>query len=144
MLLRHYSSQGFLIEVTDMRLGIAFLSCAALLADTASAHHSFAMFDNQKDVTIEGTVKSFQWTNPHTWIQLMVKDANGNEAEWSIEGQSPNGLVRQGWQKLSLKAGDHAVVVIHPLKDGTTGGSVVRVTVNGELVGRPGGPPPPP
>ena len=82
-----------------MRLGIAFFSCAAVLAGSAQAHHSFAMFDNQKDVTIEGTVKSFQWTNPHTWIQLMVKDANGTEAEWSLEGQSPNGLVRQGWQK---------------------------------------------
>jgi len=133
-----------LIEVTDMKFGIAVFGCAALLGSTAQAHHSFAMFDNQKDVTIEGTVKNFQWTNPHTWIQLMVKDANGTEAEWSIEGQSPNGLVRQGWQKLSLKPGDRAVVVIHPLKDGSNGGSVVRVTVNGTLVGRPGGPGGPP
>jgi Family of unknown function (DUF6152) len=112
---------------------------ATLVSGIATSHHSFAMFDNAKDVVLEGTVKEFQWTNPHTWIQLMVTDASGKQVEWSIEGASPNGLVRQGWTRNSLKPGDKATVVIHPLKDGKNGGSVVRVTVNGQVLGRAGG-----
>ena len=116
---------------------IILAGAAALLAVApASAHHSFAMFDNQKNVTLEGTVKEFQWTNPHSWIQLVVKDpATGKEVEDSIEGGSPNGLSRSGWKRTSLKAGDKAVAIIHPLKDGTNGGSLVSVSVNGVQIG---------
>lgn len=110
---------------------------AASLAVPAFAHHSFAMFDNQKDLTLEGTIKEFQWTNPHSWIQVMVKDESGKEVEWSIEGGSPNSLRRNGWQRTSLKPGDKVVVVTHPLKDGSPGGSLVSVSVNGQLVGNP-------
>ena len=108
-----------------------------LIASGASAHHSFAMFDSQKNVTLNGTVKEFQWTNPHSWIQVMVKDASGKDIEWSIEGGSPNGLARQGWKRTSLKAGDKVAIVIHPLKDGTSGGSLVDVSVDGKRVGGP-------
>jgi hypothetical protein len=102
----------------------------ALIGGGASAHHSFAMFDNQKNMTLEGVVREFQWTNPHSWVQLTVKDAaTGKDAEWSIEGGSPNGLARQGWKR------DKAVLVIHPLKDGTNGGSLVTTTVNGQAIG---------
>ncbi len=76
-----------------IRFGMA---AALLVALPASAHHSFAMFDNAKEQTLEGTVKEFQWTNPHAWVQLMVKDAQGTLVEWSIECASPNGLRRQG------------------------------------------------
>lgn len=110
---------------------------AASLAVPAFAHHSFAMFDNQKDLTLEGTIKEFQWTNPHSWIQVMVKDESGKEVEWSIEGGSPNSLRRNGWQRTSLKPGDKVVVITHPLKDGSPGGSLVSVSVNGQLVGNP-------
>jgi hypothetical protein len=110
---------------------------AAALAVPALAHHSFAMFDNQKDVTLEGTIKEFQWTNPHSWIQVMVKDESGKEVEWSIEGGSPNSLSRNGWKRTSLKPGDKVVVITHPLKDGSAGGSLVSVSVNGQLVGNP-------
>jgi hypothetical protein len=96
------------------------------------------MFDNQKTVTLEGTVKEFQWTNPHTWIQIVVKDPSGKDVEWSVEGGSPNGLSRDGWSRQSLKPGDKATVVIHPLKDGTNGGSLVSATVNGQAVGKRG------
>ena len=113
--------------------GVAVVSLAA--AAPASAHHSFAMFDNQKNVTLEGTIKEFQWTNPHSWVQIVVKDASGKDVEWSIEGGSPNGLARSGWKRTSIKPGDKAVVVIHPLKDGTAGGSLVTVTINGVKVG---------
>ncbi len=108
-----------------------------LAATPALAHHSFAMFDNSKEMTIEGTVKEFQWTNPHTWVQVMVLDkATGKEVEWSVEGGSPNGLSRQGWTRRSAAAGDKVVIAIHPLKDGSPGGSLISMTVNGKKVGR--------
>ena len=109
-------------------------TAAVCVAGPALAHHSFAMFDSAKTVTLDGTVKEFQWTNPHTWIQIMVKDPSGKEVEWSIEGGSPNGLGRQGWKRTSLKPGDHAVLTIHPLKEGNTGGSLISATVNGQPI----------
>ena len=97
------------------------------------------MFDNQKTVTLVGAVKEFQWTNPHSWIQLLVKDpASGKVVEWSIEGGPPDNLLRQGWKRTSLKAGDNATVVIHPIKDGTNGGSLVSAAVDGMPIGSTG------
>lgn len=94
-------------------------------AHAASAHHSFAMFDATKEVTVDGVVRDFQWTNPHTWIQLTVSH-NGVQEDYSIEGSSPNGLQRHGWTRNTLKAGDSVKIVIHPLRDGRNGGSFVR------------------
>jgi len=114
------------------------LAATALVAagsTPALAHHSFALFDAQKSMTLEGRVKQFQWTNPHTWIQLMVVDAAGKEAEWSIEASSAITMSRQGWTRVALKPGDHVTVVIHPLKDGTRGGSLVSAEVNGQPIG---------
>ena len=122
-----------------MKARLAKLVFGALLAAAPSAvlaHHSFAMFDNQKTVTLEGTVVEFQWTNPHVWIELRVRQPNNNsDAEWSIEGGSAASLARQGWRRGALKPGDRASVTIHPLKDGTNGGLLVAVTVNGQQVG---------
>jgi len=111
-------------------LSFAALASASLLigAPAATAHHSFAMFDNAKEQTLVGTVKEFQWTNPHTWLQLMV-DESGKQVEWSIEGSSPNGLARRGWSRTSFKPGDKVTVIIHPLKDGAKGGSYVKATL---------------
>jgi hypothetical protein len=117
----------------------AVFAGALMSTSAASAHHSFAMFDGQKTVTVDGVVKEFQWANPHSWIQLTVKDASGKDVEWSIEGGSPSVLVRQGWRKTSMKPGDQAQVVIHPMKDGTPGGSLIKASVNGQpIVGAPG------
>jgi len=127
-----------------MKTKFAFLVSAALcIAPQASfAHHSFAAFDNAKTVTITGTVKEFQWTNPHAWIQVMVQGANGASEEWSVEGGSPNQLSRSGWKKLSLKPGDKISVKIHPLKAGDRGGSMMTVSLaDGTVLG--GGPPAP-
>ena len=118
---------------TRMALVIGALGLA--VAGPALAHHAFAMFDTNREVTLDGTVKEFQWTNPHTWVQLLVKDSAGKEVEWSIEGSSPNNLARFGWTRTSLKAGDHVQAVVHPLKDGSIGGSLVKITVNGQVVG---------
>jgi Family of unknown function (DUF6152) len=92
----------------------------------AHAHHSFAMFEADKQVTLAGTVREFQFTNPHCWIQLLVpKDDGSGAVEWSIEMAAPAHLVRSGWSRATVKAGDKISVVIHPLKDGTAGGSFV-------------------
>src|SRR5262249_3631555 len=77
--------------------GIAII----MLAIPAVAHHSFAMFDASKTVTLQGTVKEFHWTNPHSWIFLTVA-GEGQPAEWPIELGSPAGLMRQGWVPKTL------------------------------------------
>ena len=116
-------------------LGTVLSALGLALAAPATAHHAFAMFDTNREVTLEGTVREFQWTNPHTWVQLLVKDASGKEVEWSIEGSSPNNLARFGWTRNSIKSGDRVQAVVHPLKDGSIGGSLVKITVNGQVVG---------
>ncbi len=121
------------------RFIFAAAAVVASIAVPVWAHHSFAMFDNEKELTLEGIIKEFQWTNPHTWTQVLVKDESGKEVEWSIEGGSPNSLSRAGWKRTSIKPGDKATLVIHPLKNGSPGGSLMRITVNGQLVGTPRG-----
>ena len=118
------------------RLFLSALAVGALAgAAPAGAHHSFAMFDQSKRVTLNGTVKEFQWTNPHSWIQLNVANGGANE-EWAIEALSPNVLGRQGWKKNSLKAGDKVTVVINPLRDNGKGGNLISVTLaNGTTLG---------
>lgn len=111
----------------------AFAAGAGMLvpAGPATAHHSFAMFDRGRTVTLSGAVKDWQWVNPHTWLQLTVRDASGAEVEWSIEGRSPNVLSRRGWTRSVLGRGDKVTVVIYPLKSGESGGAIVRITLPG-------------
>ena len=116
-------------------LGALLVATGLALAGPALAHHAFAMFDTNREVMLDGTVKEFQWTNPHTWVQLWVREPDGRAVEWSIEGSSPNNLARFGWTRNSLKTGDHVQAVVHPLKDGSIGGSLVKITVNGQVVG---------
>jgi hypothetical protein len=113
------------------------LLSVSAVALPALAHHSFAMFDNEREMTLVGTVKEFQWTNPHAWLQVMVPSADGKAIEWSIEMTSPNGLKRSGWRPTTIKAGDKVTAIIHPLKSGETGGSLVMVTLpDGKVMGR--------
>ena len=115
--------------------GIA-LSAAA----PAFAHHSFAMFDRAKVANMSGTVKEYEWTNPHVWVHLMVADAGGKAVEWSFEMQSVAQDTRAGWRADSVKPGDKISVEFHPLKDGTRGGQLMSaVLANGKRLG----PPPP-
>jgi hypothetical protein len=105
----------------------------------ALAHHSGAMFDATRTVTLQGKVKAFQWTNPHCFIQLLVKSPDGrNEKEWSVEMGSPGQLYRNGWRPASIRAGDQLTVVINPLRDGTAGGVYVSATTTD---GKPAGTP---
>lgn len=100
-----------------------------LHAGEARAHHSTAMFDQARTVKLVGTVRQFQWTNPHSWIQLDVTNAAGAVEEWSIEGNSPNQLIRLGWRPGTLKPGDMITVLVKPMKDGAKGGMFVEVTL---------------
>ena len=107
-------------------LGLAGVA-VAMYAIPAFAHHSFAMFDAEKRMTLEGTVKEFQWTNPHSWILMMVKNPAGVEEQWAIELGAPGGLARQGWVPKTLTPGMAVTATIHPLKDGTHGGQFMAV-----------------
>jgi hypothetical protein len=107
--------------------GAALLMALLAAAPTALAHHSFAVFDHSRQITLNGVVKAFQWTNPHTWIQLVVTDADGKTTEWSLEGGSPNILGRNGWKRTSLEAGDRVSVLLYPMKSGEPGGSFLEV-----------------
>jgi hypothetical protein len=102
-------------------------TAAVIAGSAASAHHSTAMFDMQKSVTLSGTIQEFQWTNPHTWIVFEVPNASGGTDEYGIEGMSPNYLARTGWDKHTLSGGDKVDLVIHPLRDGRKGGFDVSV-----------------
>jgi hypothetical protein len=103
----------------------------------AFAHHSFAMFDFSKNVTIKGTVKEFQWTNPHVilWVYADL-EANENPQLWTIELTSPGNLTRTGWNRHSLKTGDHVELEISPLRDGTRGGAfkAAKLTESGQTL----------
>jgi hypothetical protein len=117
------------------------IACAGALAVTmassaAQAHHSFAMFDMTKEVTVTGTIKQFQWTNPHAYIQLVAKDSAGKDVEWSMEMGAPMYLYARGWRPSSLKAGMRVSVVLNPLRNGKAGGVVRDVTTaDGKKIG---------
>ena len=128
-----------------MRIPLRLSIALALLttASTTLAHHSFAVFDRTKKVTLTGTVKEFQWTNPHAWIQVDVPGEKGQSTEWGVECGSPNMMVRTGWKKTTLKAGDRITVIVNPLLDGRMNGSLVTATLADGTVLGPGDAPPP-
>jgi hypothetical protein len=100
------------------------------------AHHSFAMFDRTKVVSLKGTVREFQWTNPHSWVQLVVKNDQGVAEEWALEALSPNVLGRMGWKRNSIKPGDAITAYFNPTRDGSHAGNLVKVTLaDGTTVG---------
>jgi len=112
------------------------LAAAIALAIPVLAHHSFTMFDTTKQITIIGTVTEFQWTNPHSYIEIDVPDESGAVKHWSIEMGSPSILQQSGWKFSSLKKGDKTTLVINPLKTGLAGGFLNTATLpNGKVLG---------
>lgn len=109
----------------------AALAIAAAVAVPASAHHSYAMFAVDKNIAVEGTVKQFMWTNPHSWIRLEVADATGKQQEWNVEMGSLTILVNLGWTPKTLQPGDKIKMTIHPMKSGLPGGDFVSLDVGG-------------
>ena len=110
------------------QLAAAAALVTASLSVGAAAHHSFAMFDMGKEVTVKGTVKKFQWTNPHAYIQLVAKDDAGRDVEWSMEMGAPMYLYARGWRPRTLRAGMRINVTLNPLRNGRPGGVVRDVT----------------
>src|SRR5262249_25508881 len=110
--------------------GISLLFSGLLLGSTAAfAHHSFAMFDQSKNVTVEGTVKNVDYANPHVWVDVVVMNDQNQPTTWGMEGGNLGGLYRMGWTKDTVKTGDKVKMEVHPIKDGTPGGQIVRVTL---------------
>jgi hypothetical protein len=108
----------------------AVLVAAAAVYSPVFAHHSFAVYDRTKTLTIKGNVKSFQWTNPHCVVWVTVQPDDGGEPqEWAIETTSPGVLTRSGWTRNSIKPGDHVAVEFNPLRDGSYGGGLNWVTL---------------
>lgn len=106
------------------------------LAGPALAHHSYAMFDRDKELKLAGTIKSFGWTNPHSWIEINVANTAGGADTWGVECNSPNNLARMGWKSSSLKPGDKVTISIHPLRSGEHGGSFMYITyLDGHTLG---------
>ena len=109
----------------------------ATVAPSASAHHSPVMFDQSRTVSLEGTVRQFQWTNPHCYIQLVAKDAKGVEKEWALEMGAPMYLYAKGWRPSSLKAGATITVTLNPLRNGEPGGIVLTASgADGKQIGK--------
>jgi hypothetical protein len=109
---------------------------ATIFIMPASAHHSFAMFDATKEVTMSGTVKEFEWTNPHSWLRVTVNDAKtGKPVLWALELSSPARLTTMGMHADTVKAGDVVSVTFHPMKDGTRGGQFMAAKLpNGKNI----------
>jgi hypothetical protein len=106
------------------------VTAAATVFWPVQAHHSFAVYDTGKTVTLKGSVKDFQWSNPHCVIWVMIEPEGGGEAqEWSIETTSPGVLTRSGWTRNAVKPGDRVSVEFNPLRDGFHGGRLESITL---------------
>jgi hypothetical protein len=123
--MKHASATQSSIALVIVALGATLYS-----ALPASAHHSFAMYEPTKTLTFKGTVKNFQWTNPHVVLSILVQPDDGGAAQdWALETTSPGVLTRAGWTRQSIKPGDKVSVTLSPLRDGSHGGSLNSVTL---------------
>jgi hypothetical protein len=131
----------------ETRLFIGALwAVVVVAAHPLLAHHSFAMFDTAKRVTMSGSVTAFEWTNPHVYIEIDVPDEKGVVKHWSVELGSPSILMQAGWKFSDVKVSDKITVVLNPLRSGEPGGLLVTATVRdgrvlGNGPGRVGGQP---
>ncbi len=120
----------------SVNLKTALFLVVLLAADPAPAHHSSAMFDKSTVVEVTATVKEFQWTNPHVWIQVIVKNEAGEMEEWSIEGLGPNSLFRKGWRPNSFSPGDVIEIKFNPMRDGSSAGGFIGARfADGSMIG---------
>ena len=126
-----------------MRASVIAVLAVVLLVVAAPAyvHHSGAMFDRTRQTQITGTVTEFQWTNPHASFKVDVLGADGKTETWSVEMNGPNNLIRAGWKRTTIKAGDKVTVTINPLRDGRPGGWYLGITLpDGRTLGGAGDP----
>jgi Family of unknown function (DUF6152) len=114
---------------------LVVVGLAAGMTGVALAHHSYSAFDMVGTKTLTGTVTKFDWSNPHSWIWIDVKNEQGVVETWGIEAMSPNFLARRGWTRTTLKPGDVITMTIHPLRGNEKGGSFLSGTkANGEAL----------
>jgi hypothetical protein len=104
------------------------LVLAALLAAPVFAHHSAVMFDDQKEVTVSGTVKEFQYTNPHSWLLVDVKNDDGTVTTWGFEAEGPSTLTRAGIRKSDFAPGTQLTITGNPMRDGRPAAAWIRAT----------------
>ena len=116
------------------RIHYALLSVTIMaMAGTAMAHHSFAVYDHTRSLNLKGTVTKWQWSNPHAYLDIDVKDSNGAVKHYTLEGTSINMMQRMGWRSNMIKAGDQVTAVAAPLLSGQPGGLLLELTLaNGE------------
>lgn len=103
------------------------IASSLALVRVASAHHSTAMFEWGKETSLSGTVEKYQWTQPHTFLWVIVQSEQGVKQEWGLEGMSPSWLGRRGWSRHSISPGEKVSIVYYALKDHRPGGFYVRV-----------------
>jgi Family of unknown function (DUF6152) len=112
---------------------VAFSVIMLSFAETALSHHSFAVYDHTRTLTLKGTVTKWQWSNPHAYLDIDVKGANGDVKHYTLEGTSINMMQRTGWRSNMIKAGDQVTAVAAPLLNGEPGGLLLEITLaNGE------------
>ena len=102
--------------------------CIGSMVAPVLAHHSAAMFDHAKEVTLQGTVKEFQYTNPHSWLQVLVVGLDGKTVEWGFESEGPSSLQRAGINAKTFQPGDKVTVVANPMRDGRPAGHWISAT----------------
>ena len=116
--------------------GLALAAAAfGFACGPAAAHHSFAMYDRERTLTLTGTVKEYDWASPHVVIEVVREASKGTAAPWYVEGSSPTVLSRGGWSSTLVKPGDKISIGIHPRKDGQPGGLLAddrEVLINGK------------
>ncbi len=110
-----------------LRAGMAALGLAVGAASPALAHHSYAMFDKDKTVSITGTIRTWEMVNPHSYLWVNVKKDGAPDQVWGLEGGGTAVLARAGVTKSAVKPGDKVTVDLHPLRDGRTGGMLLKV-----------------
>jgi Family of unknown function (DUF6152) len=125
-------------RVLCLRAAVAAFALAA--GGAAGAHHSFAMFDHQKQIKLIGKVTDFQWTNPHVYIEIDVPENNGGHAVWTIECANPGILNRVGWKFNMVEPGDEVTLIVAPLRTGESGALLKQITLPDGRVFNNGGP----
>ena len=118
----------------------AIITLAALWAPVADAHHSFGKFNMAKLITLTATVREWTWANPHTWVIVLVKKADGTTEQWALVGSSPNMMSRWGWKANDIKVGDKLMIDVHPGLDGQPIGALQTIFLaNGKVLVDPAG-----
>jgi hypothetical protein len=122
--------------IKKVNILIAVLMLATSIGRPAVAHHSPAVFDRTKEVKLVGSVKEFRWSNPHSFIELDVRNEKGGTDTWAVEMNPPSYLVKAGWTARTVKPGDVVTIMVNPLRTNEPIGKFVSITLaSGQVLG---------